>query len=102
MGLHCFYFCHLPFVLRADVHERVKTALRPGGEFVLEAYNKANIGRGVGGPQSTELTLELSELESQFAGFKFSINRTIERNIVEGKYHNGMSSTTQLVAIKPA
>ncbi len=95
-------FCHLPFVLRADVHERTKNALRLGGVFVLEAYNKANIGRGVGGPQSTELTLELSELESQFAGFKFSINRTIERNIVEGKYHNGMSSTTQLVAIKPA
>ena len=95
-------FCHLPFVLRADVHERTKNALRLGGVFVLEAYNKANISRGVGGPQSTELTLELSELESQFAGFKFSINRTIERNIVEGKYHNGMSSTTQLVAIKPA
>ena len=94
-------FCHLPFVLRTDVHQRVKTALRPGGQFVLEAYNKANIGRGVGGPQSTELTLELSELEEQFAGYKFLINQTIERNIVEGKYHNGISSTTQFVAVKP-
>lgn len=94
-------FCHLPFALRTDVHQRVKTALRPGGQFVLEAYNKANIGRGVGGPQITELTLELSELEEQFAGYQFSVNRTIERNIVEGKYHNGMSSTTQFVAVKP-
>lgn len=94
-------FCHLPFALRTDLHQRVKTALRPGGQFVLEAYNKANIGRGVGGPQITELTLELSELEEQFAGYQFSVNRTIERNIVEGKYHNGMSSTTQFVAVKP-
>lgn len=94
-------FCHLPFALRTDVHQRVKTALRPGGQFVLEAYNKANIGRGVGGPQITELTLELSELEEQFAGYKFWVNRSIERNIVEGKYHNGMSSTTQFVAVKP-
>lgn len=94
-------FCHLPFALRTDVHQRVKTALRPGGQFVLEAYNKANIGRGVGGPQITELTVELSELEEQFAGYQFSVNRTIERNIVEGKYHNGMSSTTQFVAVKP-
>lgn len=95
-------FCHLPKSLRVDVQARIKTALRPGGTFVLEAYTKANIGRGVGGPQNDDMTVELSELEDQFAGYKFLVNQTVERQIVEGKYHNGMSATTQFVAVKPA
>ncbi len=94
-------FCHLPRALRFDVHSRVKTALRPGGSFVFEAYSKANIGRGVGGPQKEELVVELCELEDQFAGYKLMVSRSIERLVVEGKYHNGMSSTTQFVAMKP-
>ena len=95
-------FCHLPRSLRVDVQARIKTALRPGGTFVLEAYTKANIGRGVGGPQNDDMTVELSELEDQFASYKFLVNQTVERQIVEGKYHNGMSATTQFVAVKPA
>ena len=69
---------------------------------MLEAYTKANIGRGVGGPQNDDMTVELSELEDQFAGYKFLVNQTVERQIVEGKYHNGMSATTQFVTVKPA
>ena len=95
-------FCLLPRSLRVDVQARIKTALRPGGTFVLEAYTKANIGRGVGGPQNDDMTVELSELEDQFAGYKFLVNQTVERQIFEGKYHNGMSATTQFVAVKPA
>jgi hypothetical protein len=48
------------------------------------------------------MTVELSELEDQFAGYKFLVNQTVERQIIEGKYHNGMSATTQFVAVKPA
>lgn len=94
-------FCHLPSELRNQVHENVKRALRPGGVFVLEAYTKANIGRGVGGPQNDDLTVELAELENDFAGWTLEVHRVVERNIVEGKYHNGMSSTVQFLARKP-
>jgi SAM-dependent methyltransferase len=94
-------FCHLPSELRNQVHEKVKRALKPGGVFVLEAYTKANIGRGVGGPQNDDLTVELAELENDFAGWALEVHRVVERNIVEGKYHNGMSSTVQFLARKP-
>ena len=94
-------FCHVPSALRRRVHANVKAALRPGGRFVLESYNAANIGRGVGGPQSPDLTVELEELETDFAGWHLEIHRAIDRNIVEGKYHAGHSSTVQFVAVKP-
>ena len=39
-------------------------ALRPGGRYLLESYHAANIGRGTGGPQIPDLTVELEELEA--------------------------------------
>ena len=95
-------FCHVPSAIRRRVHENVKAALRPGGRFILESYNAANIGRGVGGPQSADLTVELEELEADFAGWALEVHRAIDRNIIEGKYHSGHSSTVQFVAVKPA
>ena len=94
-------FCHVPSALRRRVHANVEAALRPGGRFVLESYNAANIGRGVGGPQSADLTVELEELETDFAGWTTEVHRAIDRNIVEGKYHDGHSSTVQFIAVKP-
>lgn len=94
-------FCHVPTELRRRVHAGIKRALRPGGRFLLESYNAANIGRGVGGPQSTDLTVELAELESDFAGWKLEVHRAVDRQISEGKYHEGRSSTVQLLAVRP-
>jgi SAM-dependent methyltransferase len=94
-------FCHVPSTLRHIVHANVKRALKPGGVFVLEAYTKANIGRGVGGPQNDDLTVEIAELEADFAGWDLITHRAVERNIVEGKYHDGLSSTVQFLARKP-
>lgn len=94
-------FCHLPADLRSSVHERARTALRPGGRFVLEAYVAANIGRGVGGPQSADMTPSLHELEREFVGWVLDVHREVERSIVEGRYHSGLSATVQFVAVKP-
>ena len=94
-------FCHLPPDLRHAVHSAVPTALRVGGCFVFEAYRKANIGRGVGGPQNADMTVELEELLGDLGAtprMTIEIGREVERNIIEGKYHNGMSATTQVLA----
>ena len=96
-------FCHLPPSLRHAVHSAVPAALRVGGCFVLEAYRSANIGRGVGGPQNAEMTVELEDVLGDIGaarGMSVVIGREVERHIVEGKYHNGMSATTQVLARK--
>lgn len=95
-------FCHLPTALRHQIHAAIPTALRSGGCFVFEAYRVANIGRGVGGPQNAEMTVELEDLLVDFGhgGFDIVLGQEIERNIVEGKYHNGLSATTQVLARK--
>jgi len=94
-------FCHVPTALRRQVHANVRAALRPGGRYVIESYNAANIGRGTGGPQNADLTVELEELDVDFSGWKFDVHRAVDRDIVEGKYHDGRSSTVQLIAVKP-
>lgn len=94
-------FCHLPRTLRHAVHSAIPGALRRGGCFVFEAYRAANIGRGVGGPQNAEMTVELEDVLGDLgvaAGLTIEIGREIERDIVEGKYHNGLSATTQVLA----
>ena len=82
------------------MHQRVIDCLRPGVRFLLEAYDVANIGRGVGGPQSNDKTIESAELENQFRGWTISISRTIERDITASTYHNGLSSTKQFLVAK--
>ncbi len=95
-------FCHLPPELRHLVHAAVPRALKRGGCFVFEAYRKANIGRGVGGPQNASMTVELEDVLNDLGGggIDMVIGREVERNIVEGKYHNGQSATTQVFARK--
>jgi hypothetical protein len=94
-------FCHLAPELRADVHARIARAVRPRGWVAFEAYRPANVGRGVGGPQSAELNVTLEELRGQFAGWEPVVAREVERDIHEGRYHNGMSATTQWLARRP-
>lgn len=94
-------FCHVPSTLRDAVHRGIRQALKPGGVYVLEAYNEANIGRGVGGPQTPDMTVELAEVTDRFAGWEFDVAREVERDIVEGKFHNGVSATTQVLVRRP-
>ncbi len=94
-------FCHLPPALRADVHRRVVEGLRPGGVLALEAYTPAQIGRGTGGPSDPELTPTADALRREFAGLEFEVLRETERDIHEGRLHDGPSAVVQVLAVKP-
>ncbi len=94
-------FCHLPSAVRRDIHRRVVQALRPGGVLLLEAYTPAQLGRGTGGPGDPDLLANLEDLEVEFDGLEFKIAREVEREIREGRLHQGVSAVVRIAAERP-
>ncbi len=93
-------FCHLPPLLRAQVHRQVVAGLRPGGVFVLEAYTPRQLEFKTGGPPTTELTMNLLTLRQELNGLDFKHAVELERDIREGLFHQGHSAVVQLLALK--
>ena len=44
--------------------------------------------------------MSLEALETELEGLEIIIGRELERNISEGKYHQGQSAVVQIVAVK--
>lgn len=91
-------FAHVPGDVRRLVHARVERGLAPGGVFILEAYRPEQIGRGTGGPPEDERMVNLARLRRELPSLEFVIAREIDREVLEGHRHRGMSSVVQLVA----
>ncbi len=94
-------WCHLPPQLRRELHRQVVVALKPGGILILEAYTPRQLGYGTGGPPNEALTMTLAALNTELAGLEFLVAREVEREIHEGKYHDGPSHVVQVVARRP-
>ena len=96
---------HVPPLLRQDLHGQVVNSLKKNGVFILEAFTEQHIEmEGVGGPPPSqkELFMSLEKLKAELEGLEFIIGREVERNISEGKYHQGESAVVQIVASKTA
>ena len=94
-------FCHLPSALRVPLHRRVVGGLKPGGTFILEAFSKEQLGRDTGGPPSLDMLMDLDELMVELKGLDFIHARRVERDVREGRCHNGPASVVQLLGVKP-
>ncbi len=96
---------HVPPSLRKKIHAQAVNSLRRGGVFILEAYTERHLEMdGVGGPPPSqkELFMSLDELKSELNGLDFLVGAEVERDISEGKYHQGDSAVVQIVACKTA
>jgi SAM-dependent methyltransferase len=93
-------FCHLPPVVRADVHRRCVAGLAPGGAFVLEAFTPRQLAYGTGGPSREELLVNLATLRRELRDLRLEIAREVERDVVEGRYHTGRAAVVQLLGCK--
>ena len=91
-------WCHLPPALRADVHRRCVAALKPGGFLILEAYTPRQLEYKTGGPPVAEMMMTLGALRSELVGLEFLHEADIDREIHEGRGHEGKSAVVQLVA----
>ena len=93
-------YCHLPPVVRAALHERCLRGLAPGGVLVLEGFTPRQLELGTGGPKNRELLMELEIIRQELPGLRLEIGREIEREVAEGKYHDGTASVVQILAVK--
>lgn len=94
-------YCHLPEAVRKATHARCVEGLRPGGLLVLEAFNRQQIGRGSGGPQTTELLYDIDELLADFQWLKVIEALTGLCDLDEGERHKGLGQVVRLVLRKP-
>lgn len=94
-------WAHLPPDLRRRVHQACVKALVPGGVFLLEAYTPDQIPLSTGGPKEPALCMTRAALAEELAGLELVVAREVRREIHEGKFHQGMSATVQILAQKP-
>jgi len=94
-------WCHLPPTLRRTVHAKVVEALKPGGILLLEAYGPRQLEFHTGGPQSPDHLADLAALRMELKGLEWIHAEEIEREVQEGKHHNGPSAVVQLIGKKP-
>lgn len=94
-------WAHVPALVRARLYPEVVAGLVPGGAFILEAYTPAQIPRGTGGPKDPDRLPDLTGLRSQLAGLQLVIGREVEREVHEGRPHQGMSAVLQVLAVRP-
>jgi SAM-dependent methyltransferase len=94
-------FAHMPPKVRSAVHAHVVTALVPGGVFLLEAYRPDQLGRGTGGPSLPEMMMTVEELRGDFAALDLMLVREVDRDIREGRGHQGVGAVVQLLGRKP-
>ena len=82
-------------------HTACVRALKSGGVFLLEAYTPSQVARSTGGPRDPSLCMTLDALRDELAGISFTHGQELERTVSEGKYHDGLSSVVQVMAVKP-
>lgn len=94
-------FMHLPPEVRAEVLGRAVRGLTPGGVLVLEAYTPAQLAHGTGGPPSAELMMTLDGLKAELSGLELEHAVELEREIHEGRLHDGPSAVVQVLGVRP-
>lgn len=95
-------WAHVPPSVRRPLHAACVQALKPGGVFLLEAYTPKQHQRpGRGGPPVAELLMTPEALREELAGLRIERCEEVERDVHEGRHHQGPSTTVQVVAVRP-
>lgn len=90
-------FCHLIPSVRHRIHKQINHSLRRGGYVIYQAYSPEQILYNIGVPRQSDMLISLQELQKDFINMKELHAWTGERNIQEGKFHNGVAYVTEFI-----
>jgi 2-polyprenyl-3-methyl-5-hydroxy-6-metoxy-1,4-benzoquinol methylase len=93
-------FGHLPAPLRKSVHNKIITALKPEGIYLCEAYTPEQLKYNSGGPKDESMLMTEEILHEELGVLETMNKNKIEREIHEGKYHQGQSAVIQYMGRK--
>ena len=93
-------FFHLPVDMRATVHQRMASWLKPGGMMLVEAFDQPQIHLQSGGPKDPTMLYSADLLVSDFQSLTtISVNQ-VETTIDEGIYHRGEAALVRYIGTK--
>jgi len=95
-------YCHLPSALRTQVYQQVTRGLKANGVFILEGFSPQQLQYNTGGPKDLDLLPTLGTLKQELEPLDWEISQEIERELLEGRYHNGKAAVIQMLGRKPA
>lgn len=90
-------FAHLPRLIRQRIYHQTVAGLRAGGVLLLESYGPNQLKFNTGGPKDIDMLPSLTELQSEISGLEFLIAQEVERDVLEGHFHNGRGAVVQIV-----
>ncbi len=93
-------WCHLPPLLRKEIHQKVYETLKPNGFFILEAYTLKQLEYRTGGPSEPSLMMSIQSIQDDFKKLHWFYSQELERYIEEGSGHKGQSAVLQVVGQK--
>jgi SAM-dependent methyltransferase len=90
-------YVHMPPEIRTKFHQDLAKMLKPGGNIVLEAFNKKQVSNPSGGPKNDALLYDEPSLRNDFQGLsEISINNE-EVVLDEGPFHKGKANVIRML-----
>jgi 2-polyprenyl-3-methyl-5-hydroxy-6-metoxy-1,4-benzoquinol methylase len=86
---------------RAELFEKIKHSLKPGGKVVIQGYGLNQLSYKTGGPDKIDHLYDEDLLRQAFSGYEVQVCETYETTIQEGAGHSGKSALVGFVARKP-
>jgi SAM-dependent methyltransferase len=93
-------YAHFPALIRRQIHQKAMLWLKPGGRIILEAFNPDQLQNTSGGPKELSMLYTADMLKADFEGLSTDILATLQIDLNEGKYHDGIADVIRYVGIK--
>ena len=93
-------YLHLHPELRNFIHSQVYDSLRVSGKLILEVFEKEQLGKSSGGPQSIEMLYSINKLKADFVNMNIEL---LEKKLIildEGDQHRGEAVVVRLIAVR--
>jgi len=93
-------FFHLNSLERKMLHHKLIDALAPEGIVIFEVYEKDQLGKTSGGPQSSEMLYSLDEIKNDFSELQTIFLKKENIILDEGNKHTGEASIIRYIGKK--